>query len=83
MNPWKLSLIAFWLLCLGSFFVATGSTTASLGRTAFWLMAAVHAIECAVFLPSLRKAGGPLASHLFQTFIFGYLHLKDVRGGPA
>ena len=67
-----------WLICLGSFFIATESTAAMVGRAIFWLMAVAHVIECGVFFPRLKRASGPLAGHLFQTFLFGVAHLRGL-----
>jgi len=50
----------------------------SFGRTLFWVLVVVHAIECLVFLPRLRRAPGSLASHLRQTFLFGILHVREI-----
>ena len=41
----------------------------------------VHAIECLVFLPRLRAAGGSLGHHLVQTLLFGFLHVRAPAGG--
>ena len=51
---------------------------ASAGRAVFWILVVVHGIECAVFLPRLRGAGGSLANHLVQTFLFGFAHLSTL-----
>jgi hypothetical protein len=47
-----------WILAIGSFFVATESAAAGLGRLVFWVLVVVHAIECGVFLPSLAPRAG-------------------------
>jgi uncharacterized protein YhhL (DUF1145 family) len=67
-----------WILAIGSFFVATESAAAGLGRLVFWVLVVVHAIECGVFLPRLRNAPGPLTTHLFRTFLFGFLHVGSL-----
>ena len=46
----------------------------------FWILVVVHAVECAVFLPRLRAAGGSLANHLVQTFLFGIAHVSTLPG---
>ncbi len=70
---------ALWLLCIAGFVVAPASTVSTFLRGAVWLLAVVHAIECAVFFPVLRKAPGPLLRHLLHTFVFGILYVQDVR----
>ena len=87
MSMAKPAVAVLWLLCIAAFFVAPASTVSSFGRGLFWLLAVVHAIECAVFFPVLRKAPGPLLRHLLRTFVFGILYVRDVRPlvseGPA
>jgi len=83
MNAGKIIVTIAWLLCIVSFLLPAASTAATFGRSLFWLLAVVHAIECVVFLPALRRAGGPLLPHLAQTFAFGYLHLREIRGAEA
>jgi uncharacterized protein YhhL (DUF1145 family) len=51
---------------------------ASAGRAVFWILVVVHAIECVAFLPRLRGAGGSLANHLLQTFLFGIAHVSTL-----
>jgi uncharacterized protein YhhL (DUF1145 family) len=79
-NTGKAVLAVVWALCIAAFFMPADSTAAVLGRGLFWLLIVVHAIECVVFLPALRRAGGPLLPHLAKTFAYGFLHLREVRG---
>jgi uncharacterized protein YhhL (DUF1145 family) len=72
-----------WILLLGCFFVATGSTVSLVGRLCFWLMAAIHVVECVIFLPILRGAPGSLVGHLLQTLLFGFFHVREVRALPS
>lgn len=37
-------------------------------------MAASHIVEVFVFLPRAKLAGGNLAVHIIQLFLFGYVH---------
>lgn len=79
MNPLKVGLSMVWLLCIASFFVATGSPAAGMGRTLFWGLVVVHLFECGFFLRRLREAPGPLGHHLLQTFLFGMIHVSQIR----
>ena len=71
--------IALWVACIASFFLPA-STLALLGQRLFWGLVIVHAIECVVFLPKLRRAGGSLANHLAQTMVFGFFYARDLGG---
>lgn len=74
----KAGVALLWLLALASFFVAPSSTPSGIGRRLFGFLVVVHAVECAVFLPRLRAAGGSLAAHLAQTFAFGIVHVRTL-----
>lgn len=74
----KAAIGAVWIWGIVSFFVATGSAVSAAGRFVFWLFVVVHAVECVVFLPRLRAAGGSLGQHLVQTFLFGVAHVRSL-----
>ena len=74
----KAVVVVVWLLFFSGFFVATNSPISTLGRLGFWLMAAIHVVEYAVFLPRFRNAPGSLIGHLLRTLLFGFLHIREV-----
>jgi uncharacterized protein YhhL (DUF1145 family) len=80
MSVAKVVVVIVWLLFLSCFFVDTTSTVSFVGRLGFWLMAITHVVECAVFLPRLRSSPGFLVGHLLRTLLFGFLHVREVRG---
>ena len=41
--------------------------------------ALTHALECAFFLPTLRKTGRPLGFEVAQTLFFGMIHYAEVK----
>jgi len=85
MHPGKIILIVAWAYGLGSFFIGSESTAAHVGRMIFWGMAGIHLIECAIFFPTVRCAGGPVGPHLARIFAWGFLHLQEIGafGKPA
>ena len=71
---------ATWLISTACFFPPLESLeSATLGRSVFGVLAAVHAVECIAFLSVLRKSSRPLARELWQTFIYGIVHVSIVR----
>lgn len=69
-----------WLFATAGFFEPLQSTSVgAFGRTLFAVLAAVHVIECVAFLGVLRKSPRPLAGELWQTFLFGIVHVSQVR----
>jgi len=78
MNPPRIALSLIWLFAIACFFMGGDAIWAVAGRAVFWIMAAVHVVECLVFLPRMRAAGGSLPSHLLQTFVFGLLYAGEL-----
>jgi len=72
---------ATWLIATACFFapLKTGPL-GEFGRTLFGVLAVVHLVECVAFLGVLRKSARPLAENLWQTFLFGIVHVSVVRG---
>jgi uncharacterized protein YhhL (DUF1145 family) len=79
----KNAVLALWAMLVATFFLPATSSPAVLGQRLFWGILIVHAIECVVFLPRLRRAGGSLAHHLGQTMLFGILHARNVGDARA
>jgi uncharacterized protein YhhL (DUF1145 family) len=77
----KLAVAASWLIGLAGLLGVVEGSAGQYCRWLFWLLAGVHAVECGVFLPKLRAAGGSLANHLLQTFLFGVLHVRSLPAG--
>lgn len=75
----KMAVIVAWLLGFGALFLTPGSTPAVLGGWLLGILAVVHAVECVVFLPRLRRARGSLPSHILRTFVFGILHVRELE----
>ena len=70
----KAAVVVLWVVAAALFFSGWDGP----GRFLFPGILAVHAIECAVFLPRLRAAGGSLAHHIVQTLVFGFVHLRTL-----
>jgi hypothetical protein len=51
-------------------------------EVALWILAAIavaHLVELGVYFRLCRQAGGSLAGHLLQLFIFGYYHMIEMK----
>lgn len=79
MSASKTLLLFVWLLCVVSFFLPADFRAASIGRSLFWLMLILHAIECVAFRSTLRVAPGGFSHNVMQTMVFGLFHLREVR----
>lgn len=76
----KVVIGATWLFATACFFPPLEAASfAGFGRSLFGVLAIVHLIECIAFLSVLRKTGRPLLGELWQTFLFGIVHVSAVR----
>lgn len=76
----KIVIGATWLFATACFFpVFQSQEFVVFGQTLFWVLAVVHAVECVAFLGVLRKSPRPLVGELWQTFLFGIVHVSILR----
>jgi len=81
MSITRIVLLVIWLLALSAVVLPGTAPIFTVGRWLFWTLLGAHAIECGVFFGRLRKAPGSLAGHLFNTLLFGIVHVKTLPRG--
>ncbi len=74
----RIALLVIWLLALSAVVLPGTALMFTVGRWLFWALLGVHALECVVFFARLRKAPGSLAGHLFNTMLFGIVHVRTL-----
>jgi hypothetical protein len=75
----KISLIATWLGASAGFLLPPDSTFGEIGRSLFYLLFGIHAVECVVFLGALKRTGRPLPLEIANTLFFGVVHYAEVK----
>ena len=58
----------------------------AVGTMVNWIIVAlvvVHALEVVIFFKLCKNAGGSLLGHLFNVFMFGYLHTAELKARAA
>ncbi len=75
----KVLVMGTWGIAAVGFLFSPETTFGQLGRTLFFLLAAVHALECAVFYPTLKRTGRPLGFELANTLFFGVVHFTEAK----
>ena len=76
----RFSIAMAWLFAAACFFFPLYDMgIGEVGRILFWVLLGTHAVECMIFLPTLRKTDRPLVRELFGTLIFGVLHFGQVK----
>jgi len=69
-----------WLFATACYFSPLDATAIGPGgRALFGVLAIVHAVECVFFLGVLRKSERPLIEELWQTFLFGIVHVSTLQ----
>lgn len=82
MSPPKLVLLAVYaVLAILSFTMEGAIATWSLRL--LLILAVVHSIEVLVFFKACREAPGSLPGHLLNVFLFGVLHVKEIRSAAG
>jgi len=76
----KIVIGTLWLFATACFFpIFESQEFVGFGQTLFGVLAVVHAFECIAFLGVLKQSPRPLAGELWQTFLFGIVHVSIVR----
>ncbi len=79
----KISLLVFYAV-LG--LLATTMQDSNIGQISYWILvglAIIHLIEVAVYYKLCAAAGGSLGRHLANVFLFGALHVKEIKTASA
>ena len=75
----KLLVAATWFAAAAGFLFPPSSTFGHLGRLLFFLLLGIHAIECAVFYPTLKRTGRPIGLELARTLFYGVAHYAEAK----
>jgi uncharacterized protein YhhL (DUF1145 family) len=75
----KFVVLITWIGSLAAMLLGGDTLFATLGKYIFGFLVVAHLIECILFRKELEKIGGSLGKHLLQVFLFGIIHLKEVR----
>ena len=60
-----------------------GSTVGTFVNWIILALVVIHALEVVVFFKLCKNAGGSLLGHLFNVFVFGYLHTAELKASAA
>lgn len=79
MSTTKIVMLIIYAL-LGGLALGMGDTAAGVWSLRILLiLAAVHAVEAVVFFGLCGRAGGSLPVHLLQVFLFGVVHVQELK----
>ena len=78
-TPKNVTLVV-WVAGLLASLLASG-IIATLGKGLILFLVGAHLIECFVFRKELEEAPGSMGSQLVQVFLFGVIHMQELREG--
>jgi len=79
MSAQKIVVLVTWIGILAAMFLGGDALIGTIGKFLFGFLVVAHVVECFLFRKELEKAGGSLGGHLVQVFLFGIVHLAEVR----
>ena len=82
MSTQKIVVLATWIVSALAMLFVSG-IVGTIGSVLFGFLVIAHAIECVVFLNELKQAPGPLGGQLVQTFLFGVVHMGELRAASG
>ena len=83
MSAGKIVLLLVYIVLAGLALTQGGSTTGTWALRALGILAIVHLVETAVFFKLCKAAGGSLPGHLLSVFLFGVLHVKELKAAQG
>jgi uncharacterized protein YhhL (DUF1145 family) len=83
MSAAKIVLLVVYAVLAGLALTQGDSTTGVWALRILGLLAAVHAIETVVYFKLCKGAGGSLPNHLLSVFLFGVLHVNQLKAAQG
>ncbi|KAA1193913.1 hypothetical protein F0M18_00245 [Pseudohalioglobus sediminis] len=82
MSPIKIALLVGYIIIAGIGVVYSGTAAATWAWSFLALLAVAHLVEMAVFYSRCRQAGGSMAGHMLNVFLFGVFHMRELKEIP-
>jgi uncharacterized protein YhhL (DUF1145 family) len=78
MSIGKISALVFYAVLAALAITQAGTQVGAIVNWIIIGLVLVHSLEVIIFYKLCRDAGGSLAGHLLNIFIFGYFHKKEL-----
>lgn len=79
MSVSKIAILVVYAVLIGLAVVAPESSAGAYSLGLLLVLAAVHAVEVIVFYKRCKAAGGSMAAHVLNVFLFGVFHIKELK----
>jgi uncharacterized protein YhhL (DUF1145 family) len=83
MSAGKIVLLVIYAVLAGLALTQGDTTVGAWALRALGILAVVHLIETAVFFKLCKAAGGSFPGHLLSVFLFGVLHVKEIKAAQG
>jgi uncharacterized protein YhhL (DUF1145 family) len=83
MSAAKFVLLAVYAVLAGLAATQGDSTTGVWALRILGILAVVHVIETVVYFNLCKTAGGSFPGHLLSVFLFGVLHVKELKAAQG
>ncbi len=78
MSPAKIAVLGLYVALAVIAYLGAGGTAGSVALWLLVILAVAHVVEMAVFYRKCADAPGSTAGHLFNVFLFGVFHARDL-----
>ena len=82
MSSQKIAVLVVWIASLLASVLSSG-IIGTIGSVIFGFLVVAHAIECFVFRKELEEAPGGMGAQLVQVFLFGVVHMQELRAAAG
>lgn len=83
MSAAKIALLVIYVVLAALAFTQGDTTVGIWSLRVLGILVIVHAIETLVFFNLCKAAGGSLGGHLLNVFLFGVLHVKELKAAQG
>lgn len=83
MSAAKIVLLVVYAVLAGLALMQADTATGIWSLRLLGILAIVHLIETAVFFKLCQSAGGSLPGHLLNVFLFGVLHVNEIKAAQG
>ena len=78
MSGIKIGILIGYAVLIAIAALAPGTTAASVSLGILALLAVAHLVEMGVFYQRCKRAGGSMAGHMLNVFLFGVFHVREL-----
>ena len=79
MSAAKIGLLVTYAILAALALTQAGSPVGIWSARILLILAVAHTVEVIVFFKACQRAGGSLVGHLFNVFLFGVFHMKEIK----